>query len=68
LFFGLGLDMATEVLNCNLSGQGYVVEAHHVNPNEVTVDEVRDMIQDAILEENSRIMINYDRGSIGQGM
>lgn len=67
IWVGLGLDMARDVLNCHLSDQGYVAEAYHVNPDKFSRDKVRKLMKEAIVDEKSRVMINYDRGGIGQG-
>lgn len=63
----LRLDMASELLGCLLSGQGYDVEGYHMDPDQISEDEARDMIRDAVLNEKARVIINYDRGGIGQG-
>ena len=67
MFFGLGLDMAKQLLDCHLKDQNYTVEAHHVDPNTTTVEEVREAIKDALTDTEARVLINYDRGGIGQG-
>ena len=64
----LRLDAAGSLLNCLLEGQGYTVQVIHMNPTVITKDEARDIIKEAVLDENSRVLINYDRGGIGQGM
>jgi len=66
-FWGMGLNMASEVLKCHLEDQGYTVEAHHVNPDTTTKEKVRQAIQDAVLDPEARVLINYDRGGISQG-
>jgi hypothetical protein len=67
IWVGLSLDMATDVLNCHLSGQGYVAEAYHIDPEKISQDKARKLMKEAVLDEKSRVMINYDRGGIGQG-
>mmetsp|Transcript_26975 Transcript_26975/g.40957 ORF Transcript_26975/g.40957 Transcript_26975/m.40957 type:complete len:357 (-) Transcript_26975:1315-2385(-) len=66
-YVGMSLNMAKDLLNCQLSGQGYVAEAYHVDPDLVSEDEVKKIVKDAVMDKNSRVMINYDRGGIGQG-
>eukprot|EP00980_Cylindrotheca_fusiformis_P005670 scaffold1184_cov132-Cylindrotheca_fusiformis.AAC.91 len=67
LWVGLSLEMAVRVLNCHLSYQGYVAEAYHVNPATFSKWKMRRLISEAVLDKKSRVMINYDRGGIGQG-
>ncbi len=67
LFWGLGLFMATTLLNCHLQGQGFTATAYLVDPNVTTVDEIRSIFIDALHDEDTRIIINYDRGGITQG-
>ena len=67
LFWGMGLKMATKLLQCHLEDQGYSVEAHHVDPQQISMDEVRQGIKEAVLDPEARVIINYDRGGIGQG-
>jgi len=37
IFWGLGLDMATTLINCHLQGQGYIATAYHVDPTTTTM-------------------------------
>jgi Phytochelatin synthase len=66
-FWGLGLDLATKLLNCHLQGQGYTAVAHHVDPATATISELRSIFQAALDNEDARLVINYDRGGITQG-
>jgi hypothetical protein len=67
VFIGIGMDMAEQLLNCNIASQGYVAEAYHVDPQKTSAKEVRDAIKGALMDKDSRVGINYDRGGIGQG-
>jgi len=67
LYVGLGLSMAASLLNYNLNGQGYMAEAHSVDPTTFEKDETIKMIKKALLDDKMRVVINYDRGGIGQG-
>ena len=69
VFWGLGLDMATTLLNCHLQGQGYIATAHHVDPatSNGTALQLRSIFLEALKNEDTRIIINYDRGGITQG-
>jgi hypothetical protein len=64
---GLGLGMVPDLLNCFLAPQGYMASAHPVDPDFSSVDTLKDMVVDALMDENSRVVLNYDRGGIGQG-
>lgn len=66
VFFGIGLDMAVQLLNCNLD-QGYEATAYHVDPQKMSEKEVRAAIRGALEDTHARVAINYDRGGIGQG-
>ena len=67
VFWGLGLDMATTLLNCHLQGQGYTATAYHVDPTSTAVRHLRSVLLEALTKDDTRIIINYDRGGITQG-
>lgn len=67
IFWGVGLEMAASILNCNLNDQGYTAAAHHVDPKLVSTDEIRSIFIDALEDQDTRLLINYDRGGITQG-
>jgi hypothetical protein len=67
VFFGLTLDLARQLLDCHLADQGYTVEAYTVVPQKTTKEEVREAIKGALMDAEARVMVNYDRGGIGQG-
>eukprot|EP00429_Kryptoperidinium_foliaceum_P045075 CAMPEP_0176103012 /NCGR_PEP_ID=MMETSP0120_2-20121206/51679_1 /TAXON_ID=160619 /ORGANISM="Kryptoperidinium foliaceum, Strain CCMP 1326" /LENGTH=285 /DNA_ID=CAMNT_0017437091 /DNA_START=85 /DNA_END=939 /DNA_ORIENTATION=- len=67
LFWGLGLGMATILLNCNLQGLGFEATAHAVDPNTASIDKIRSIFKAALKDEDTRLLINYDRGGITQG-
>lgn len=66
-YAGLGLGMVPSLLNCYLEPQGFVATGHPMDPAAATVDEVRSLVKGALMEEDSRVLLNYDRGGIGQG-
>jgi hypothetical protein len=69
VFWGLGLDMATTLLNCHLQGQGYSATAHHVDPtvdSSTALKELRSVFLAALEDEDTRLVVNYDRGGITQ--
>jgi hypothetical protein len=67
LFWGLGLEMATTLLNCHLEPQGWKALSYPVDPKVASPDEIRSIFIDALHDENTRLLINYDRGGITQG-
>jgi hypothetical protein len=67
VFYGLGLEMTEQLLNCHLQEQGYTATAYHVDPSQVSKKEVRAAIVGALMDDDSRVFINYDRGGISQG-
>eukprot|EP00934_Nitzschia_sp_Nitz4_P004482 Nitzschia sp. Nitz4//scaffold43_size134323//114064//116656//NITZ4_003319-RA/size134323-snap-gene-0.91-mRNA-1//-1//CDS//3329552008//4472//frame0 len=66
-FWGLGLDMAADFINCFLSDQGFNATAYHINPVNDTAGEIRSIFLGALGDADTRILINYDRGALGQG-
>jgi hypothetical protein len=68
VFFGMGLEMTQDLLNCQLADQGYAATAFRVDPKTTSAKQVRAALVDALQDENARAMINYDRGGIGQGV
>lgn len=66
-FWGLGVDKAAELLNCHLQSQGFLATPYHIDPLLNTSGQVRTALMDALADEFSRVMINYDRGGFLQG-
>jgi Phytochelatin synthase len=64
---GLGLGMVPNLLNCFLMPQGYVATSYPVDPDFGSQHEIKDIVVNALLDEDSRVVLNYDRGGIGQG-
>jgi hypothetical protein len=64
---GLGIGMVPNLLNCFLMPQGFVAMAYPVDPDFSSQDHLKDIVVNALLDENSRVVLNYDRGGIGQG-
>ena len=67
VWLGLPLEMAAAILDCHLSYQGYEVKYYHIDPDKIDKYHTKKLIRDAVLDPKSRVMINYDRGHIGQG-
>lgn len=67
VWVGLPLEMAAAILDCHLSPQGYKVQTHHIDPSKFDKYTTKKLIRDAVLDPKARVMINYDRGYIGQG-
>ncbi|CAJ1930755.1 unnamed protein product [Cylindrotheca closterium] len=67
VWVGLPLEMAAGILECHLSPQGYTVEIYHIDPAKIDKYTTKKLIRDAVLDPKARVMINYDRGNIGQG-
>lgn len=64
---GLGIGMVPGLLNCFLEPQGYQAVAHPMDPAVMTVEDMRALVTAALLDDDSRVVLNYDRGGIGQG-
>eukprot|EP00565_Helicotheca_tamesis_P003512 CAMPEP_0185734994 /NCGR_PEP_ID=MMETSP1171-20130828/24072_1 /TAXON_ID=374046 /ORGANISM="Helicotheca tamensis, Strain CCMP826" /LENGTH=365 /DNA_ID=CAMNT_0028405153 /DNA_START=157 /DNA_END=1254 /DNA_ORIENTATION=- len=67
LYVGLGLFMVEDLLNYHIRDQGFLAKAHSVDPEKEEMESVIEKIKAAVLDDKSRVMINYDRGGIGQG-
>ena len=70
IFVGLGLNMAKDFLNCQfveLGNLDFYATAYVVDPQKTSVEVVRTAFIDALQNPTSRVIINYDRGGIGQG-
>jgi hypothetical protein len=64
---GLGIKMVPGMLNCFLEPQGYRAVAHPMDPSVMTVDKMRALVRAALLDSRARVVLNYDRGGLGQG-
>lgn len=63
---GLGLSMVPRLLNCYLQSNGYVATPHPADPS-TEKDDLKNILVKALRERDSRVLLNYDRGGIGQG-
>ncbi|MGK3738985.1 MAG: hypothetical protein ACI8RD_010055 [Bacillariaceae sp.] len=65
---GLGIGKVPEIMNCYLNSNGYIAIPYPANSTtEVEANDLKNIIVDALLDEKSRVVLNYDRGGIGQG-
>jgi hypothetical protein len=64
---GLGIGMVPNLLNCFLMPKGFEAVAYPVDPEFSVQNHLKDIVVDALLDKNSRVVLNYDRGGIGQG-
>ena len=68
--YGLTLDQASLLLECHVNrdihGGNWSVAIRHVDPNEWTVDLMRDEMIEILKNKDSRVAINYHRASLGQ--
>ena len=62
---GLSLDQTQVLLECNLP-QDFNVSARHVDPETVSVDDVRRDLESALMDPGKRVIVNYDRKALGQ--
>lgn len=66
-FFGIGLDMAVQLLNCHLPEEGFEATGHHADPSITNATTMRTVFRAALKDPSTRLLINYDRGGITQG-
>ena len=62
---GLGLPQTKSLLECWLP-QNWTVTAHHVDPQNVSIDNLRQDLMQALQNPKARVVINYDRSSVNQ--
>lgn len=55
---GLGLDDIAEILNAHV---GVSAQALHTNPQNVTLDQFRQFVADALIQPNTFLIANFDR-------
>jgi len=63
--YGLSLEQTSKLLQCHTSGE-WEVTVQHVDPSKVSVGTMRFEIKAALIDQNARVMINFDRKGIGQ--
>ena len=65
---GLVLDQIASLIECNLANSGveYNVETVHVDPNIYSKERIVSELKEALLEPNTRIVINYKRTAVNQ--
>ena len=63
---GLNLDQTKSLLECNLPKDGWSVEAHHVDPSFVSLDDMRKDLVLALMSPASRVIVNFNREAANQ--
>lgn len=63
---GLNLDQTKVLLECNLPSTGWSVEARHVDPSNVTLDDMRKDLVLSLMSPTSRAIVNFNRAAAGQ--
>jgi len=69
--YGLSMPQVAGLLRCHLnvttgSGVGWEVQEQYVDKSHMTIGKMRFDIKNALTDPNSRVLVNYDRGAIGQ--
>ncbi|CAB9502646.1 Glutathione gamma-glutamylcysteinyltransferase [Seminavis robusta] len=64
--FGVSLNSAVGLLQCNLNSESWDVQVTHVDPDKVSHNDMRQTMKAALRDPNSRVMVNYERTSAGQ--
>jgi Phytochelatin synthase len=62
---GLSLEQTKILLECNVV-EGWNVTAYHVDPQAVTVDDIRRDLEEALMNPSKRVIVNFDRRGLGQ--
>ena len=63
---GLSLDQTQALLQCNLPNETWSVEAHHVDPSVISLEEMRKDLITALMSPSSRVMVNFNRAEANQ--
>lgn len=67
--YGLSLSQVEALLNCHLQstkGSSWTVTAQNVDDTHQTVAKMKFDLKNALMDTNSRVLVNYDRSKIGQ--
>ena len=62
---GLNLDQTEKLLACHLP-RDWNISTTHVNPNNVSVEQIRQDIVSALMNPFQRVLVHYDRSVLGQ--
>ena len=64
--FGLNLQAVQALLQCHLPEDKWDVQVTHVDTSKMSLDVMRQSMKSALKDPNSRLMVNYERTSVGQ--
>ncbi len=68
--FGLSMAQVVELLRCHLSvisgGSGWKITEQYVDSTHMTIGKMRFDLKNALMDNNSRVLVNYDRSAVGQ--
>lgn len=69
--FGLNMGQIVELLKCHLnvsskSGSGWKIKKQYVDSWHMTIGKMRFDLKNALMDSNSRVLVNYDRSAVGQ--
>ena len=63
---GLSLDQTHRLIECFLDAKEFEVQTVHVDPQEITLDEVRRDLRLALADPDARVVVNFNRKVLGQ--
>lgn len=63
--YGLSLEQSGKLLKCHTSDE-WEVTVREVDPSQLTLSQMRYDLKAALIDPDARVMINYDRKSLGQ--
>ena len=63
---GLTLDQTVALLNCHLPSDGWSVDARHVDPSVVPIDQMRKELVLSLMSPTSRVLVNFNRAVANQ--
>lgn len=63
---GLNLDQTKALLDCNLPKVEWSIEAYHVDPSNISLDEMRKDLVLALMSPASRVIVNINRAAANQ--
>ncbi|KAL7464920.1 hypothetical protein ACHAXS_005248 [Conticribra weissflogii] len=64
--YGLNLAQASLLLQCHTSPSEWKITSQNVDPARLTLSQMRFDLQSALVDPDSRVLVNYDRKALGQ--
>jgi Phytochelatin synthase len=63
---GLSLDQTEALLKCHLPSDSWSVDARHVDPSVISIDQMRKALVLSLMSPSSRVLVNFNRAMANQ--